>query len=200
MIDKFLAMHGLAIKKFGTAAAVADLLNGTEAEVQTAFDEVASEDLAMAAKGAFMLTPKGQQTLQTEYPAQFASLRSDAAANAGYAKFEIINNELKQLITDWQTMNVAGQTVPNDHSNSEYDDNIIDRLGDLHERAEPMLKALTAAVPRLKRYSDRLGVALDKAENGEINFVSGAKIDSYHTVWFELHEDLLRILDMKRDD
>ncbi len=199
-MDKFLAMHGLAIKKFGSAAAVADALSGAESEVQAWLDQAVREGLAMAAKGAFMLTPKGQQALAADYPTQFVTLRNNTAFVAGYGKFEIINNELKQLITDWQTMMVAGETVPNDHSNAEHDEKIIAQLGDLHERAEPMLVALTTALPRLLRYSARLSAALDKAENGEINFVSGAKIDSYHTVWFELHEDLLRILDRKRDD
>lgn len=200
MIEKFQAMHGLAIKKFASAAAVANAINGAEAEVQAALDQAASEGLAMAAKGAYMLTPKGQQVLAAAYPTQFASLRSNDAFAAGYGKFEVVNNELKQLITDWQTMVVAGETVPNDHSNAEHDERIISKLGDLHERAEPMLAGLAAALPRLSRYGDRLSAALDKAESGEINFVSGAKIDSYHTVWFELHEDLLRILDRKRDD
>ena len=200
MIGKFQAMHGLAIKKFGSAAAVADALNGAESDVQAGLDQAVGEGLAMAAKGAFMLTPKGQKALAAEYPTQFATLRENAAFVTGYGKYEIINNELKQLITDWQTMIVAGDTVPNDHSNAEYDEKIIAKLGDLHERAEPMLAGLAAALPRLSRYADRLNAALDKAESGELNFVSGAKIDSYHTVWFELHEDLLRILERKRDD
>ncbi|NQV20995.1 MAG: hypothetical protein HQ511_06225, partial [Rhodospirillales bacterium] len=42
--------------------------------------------------------------------------------------------------------------------------------------------------------------ALEKAEDGETEFVSGAKVDSYHTVWFELHEDLLRILGREREE
>lgn len=199
-MDKLEAMHGLAIKKFGTPAAVADLLGAAEAEVQAALDAAVAEGLAMAAKGAFMLTPKGQQALASEYPTRYAALRGNVPVAAGYDRFEAINTELKQLITEWQTMTVAGETVPNDHSDKDYDARIIDRLGDLHERAEPMLAGLAKALPRLRRYAERLAAALDKAEKGDIAFVSGAKIDSYHTVWFELHEDLLRILDRSRDD
>ncbi len=62
------------------------------------------------------------------------------------------------------------------------------------------LAAFAAALPRLDRYRERLDAALARAEGGEIEFVSGAKIDSYHTVWFELHEELLRILDRTRAD
>jgi hypothetical protein len=199
-MDRFEAMHGLAIKKFGTAAAVAELLGASEADVQAALDAVVAEGMAMAAKGAFMLTPKGQQMLATEYPGRFGALRADPECAAGYARFELVNSELKALITDWQTMDVAGSRVPNDHSDREYDAAVIDRLGGLHERAEPVLAALASRLARLGRYHARLDHALDQAEGGRIEFVSGAKIDSYHTVWFELHEDLLRVLDRRRDD
>ena len=35
--------------------------------------------------------------------------------------------------------------------------------------------------------------------SGEIDYVSGVKVGSYHTVWFELHEDLLRLLGRSRE-
>jgi hypothetical protein len=35
--------------------------------------------------------------------------------------------------------------------------------------------------------------------SGAIDYVSGVKVDSYHTVWFELHEDLLRMLGRSRE-
>ncbi len=199
-MDRFEAMHGLAIRKFGTGAAVASVLGASAAEVQAALEAVVADGQAMSAKGAFMLTPKGQQALVADYPVRFAALRADPGLAEAYARFEVMNNGLKQLVTEWQTMVVAGETVPNDHSDADADAKIIDRLGNLHERAEAMLASLAVPVPRLRRYTERLDHALDRAEAGETAFVSGAKIDSYHTVWFELHEDLLRILDRKRDD
>lgn len=32
------------------------------------------------------------------------------------------------------------------------------------------------------------------------DYVGGVRCDSYHTVWFELHEDLLRILGATRHE
>ncbi len=43
-------------------------------------------------------------------------------------------------------------------------------------------------------------MALERAEGGAIEWVSDARILSYHTVWFELHEDLLRILGRQRSE
>ena len=49
-------------------------------------------------------------------------------------------------------------------------------------------------------YSKGLLEALEKAEDGDIAWVSDAKIESYHTLWFELHEDLLRIVGRIRSE
>jgi cytochrome c1 len=199
-VNKFEAMHGLAIKKFGTAAAVADLLAADEAVVSGLLADAVAAGEAAGAKGAFMLNGVGQSALAAAYPSEFAALRSDAALSQGYARFETVNAELKRLVTEWQTMTVAGEQVPNDHSDAEYDRKLIDRIAALHERAAPILQAMAASLPRLARYAARLEAALDRVDDGQIEFVSGAKVSSYHTVWFELHEDLLRILDRKRDE
>jgi hypothetical protein len=119
---------------------------------------------------------------------------------AGYVAFERLNGSLKQLITEWQTIDVRGQSVPNDHSNKDYDDKIIDRLGGLHESAEDALERLARALPRFSIYRVKLGAALEKAEDGAIEWVSDAKIESYHTLWFELHEDLLRLMRREREE
>jgi hypothetical protein len=90
--------------------------------------------------------------------------------------------------------------VPNDHSDAAYDTKIINELGDLHERAEPVLRALSAKLPRYRAYEDRLAAAYDQALGGETDFVSGVRVDSYHLVWHELHEDLLRVLGRGRQE
>jgi len=195
-----LPLHGLAIKKMSTADVVADILGLDEAEVAGALEAAVSAEQVAVVRDAFMLKPAGQVALEAAYPQMFAGLRADEGFVSAYERFEVVNNELKQLVTDWQTMEVAGSRVPNDHSNQDYDDGIIDRLGGLHERAEVVLGALAAPEARLSRYTDKLLIALEKAEDGETDYVSGARVESYHTVWFELHEDLLRILGQERDE
>jgi hypothetical protein len=48
------------------------------------------------------------------------------------------------------------------------------------------------------RHKDRLNAALDRISAGDNDYVSGVRVDSYHTVWFELHEDLLATLGIER--
>lgn len=198
MKDQQLALHGLAIKKHGDAAEVAAVTGLDADRVQGMLDEAVATGRVVKAGVKYMLTPIAQVALKTGYSRDFASQRSNPEMSKAYDDFEKINEQLKQLITDWQTMVVGGAKVPNDHSNADYDDKIIDRLGKLHERAEPIFDRLAAPLPRLGVYKELLQSALEKAEDGEIAWVSDARCMSYHTVWFELHEDLIRILGRQR--
>ncbi len=197
---EFLALHGLAVKKAGSAAAVADILGSDEAGVDSALEGAAAEGRAMAAKGMFMVTPAGRSWLDERYPEVFADFRANPDATAAYERFERINRELLSLFTDWQMMPAGGERVPNDHSDADYDADVIDRLGAQHERAQRPLGEFAGLEPRLGEYTRRLEAAYDKVLAGDNDFVSGARVDSYHTVWFELHEDLLRMLGREREE
>jgi hypothetical protein len=197
---RLLALHGLVVKKAGAAATVADLLGRDEAEVAPALDAAAAEGLAMAAKGTFMVTPAGRAWLEEQYPSAFAELRNNPEASAAYERFERINRELLALFTDWQMMPAGGERIPNDHSDPDYDHSVIDRIGVQHDRAQRPLGSFTELDGRLERYLQRLDTAYDNALAGDLDFVSGARVDSYHTVWFELHEDLLRMLGREREE
>lgn len=198
MKDPQLILHGLAIKKHGDAAEVAAITGLEVARVQAGLDEAVAAGRAVKAGAKYMLTPVAQIALRAAYSRDCAAERANPVMAQGYDEFEKINTQLKQLITDWQTLPVGSARIPNDHSDRDYDDKIIDRLGDLHDRAVPMLDRLASGLPRLKIYKDHLQQALEKAEDGEIVWVSDARCASYHTVWFELHEDLIRVLDRQR--
>jgi hypothetical protein len=197
---ELLALHGLAVKKAGSPAAVAEVLGLEEDEVGDALQATVGAGRAIAAKGTMMVTPAGREWLASSYPVAFGQLRSDPASSAAYERFERINRELLSVFTDWQMAPAGGQRVPNDHSDSDYDHRVIDRLGVQHDRAQRPLQEFAALEPRMAQYVRRLDAAYDRVLAGEHEFVSGARIDSYHTVWFELHEDLLRMLGREREE
>ena len=190
-----------AVRPSGSPAAVAEILGAEEAEIESALEAAVAAGRAAGAKGTFMVAPAGREWLDQQYPAAFADFRADPAATETYERFEKINRELLSLFTDWQMVpSAGGERVPNDHSDADYDTGVIDRLGAQHERAERVLDGFAALEPRLGLYKERLDQAYDKALAGEHEWVSGARIDSYHTVWFELHEDLLRMLGREREE
>jgi hypothetical protein len=197
---ELLALHGLVIKKAGSAEAVAVVLGANGDAVQDALDAAVAAGRAMGAKGTFMVTPAGRAWLDERYPEAFGAIRRDPEATEAYEQFERINRKLLALMTDWQMMPAGGERIPNDHSDPGYDAGIVDRLGDLHERARRPLGRFARLEPRLGRYGERLDGAYDKVLAGERDWVSGARIDSYHTCWYELHEDLLRMLGREREE
>lgn len=200
MQDMHLALHGLAIKKHATAAAVAELVGLPVERVSGLLADAVKRGRVAEAQGRYLLTPMARVALDGEYSRWYDDLRKNPDFLAAYEGFERINLELKSLITDWQTLDVAGQRVPNDHSNEAHDQRVIDRLGALHERADKIFARLVAGLARLAIYRDKLLAALEKAEDGAIEWVSDARIDSYHTVWFELHEELLRLMGRTRTE
>lgn len=200
MNDMHLALHGVALKKHANAAAVAAAV-GLEVERADALLKEAAAGARLAeAQGAYVLTPAGRMILDNQYARHYGELRADAAFVAAYDRFERVNVELKQIVTDWQVLDVGGQKLRNDHSNADHDAAVLDRLGRLHERFEPILAQLIKGLPRLAVYRHKLEQALEEAEAGRIEWVSDAKIESYHTVWFEMHEDLLRVLGRTREE
>jgi hypothetical protein len=194
-----LALHGLAVKKAGDAAAVARIMDLPADEIAAALDRAAAAGDVLGARGMFMLTPQGRSGLESRAAQTWAQWRAEEPFAAAYDRFEVINREILDLFTRWQQVDVGGQTVPNDHSDAGYDDKLIDELGALHERAARVLGRFTASMPRFGAYERRLDEAYDRVLGGDADYFTGVRVDSYHTVWFEMHEDLLRILGRTRE-
>jgi hypothetical protein len=119
----------------------------------------------------------------------------EATLRVAYERFLPLNQELLRVCHDWQ-VNATG--APNAHDDSEYDWAIIDRLGALHERTSPVTRSMTRVVARFAPYRTRLHAALHRVEHGETEWFTSPRLDSYHTVWMQLHEDLLLALGLDR--
>lgn len=120
-----------------------------------------------------------------------------AACRAAYPHFLRFDPQIKVLATEWQLVgaNAAGGGT---YRADEWE--LIDRLVALDEKAGPVVAGLGRDVPRFAEYRARLRKALEQVEGGDRNWFSGARCDSYHTVWWHLHEDLLLALGMERND
>lgn len=196
----FDVLHALALRRKADLDSMVRSSGLAAATIETALAPAIADGRVIAARGVFLLAPAGAAWLAARYPDFFAAQRADPQLTNDYARFEVINRELKALVTQWQILSVGGNQIPNDHSDADYDNRLIDRLAELHERAATLLNQMAQRLPRLARYGTRLSDALDRAESGETEWVSGVRCDSYHTVWFEMHEDLLRLLGRQREE
>ncbi|MDB5577019.1 MAG: hypothetical protein JWR80_2195 [Bradyrhizobium sp.] len=195
---RHLVLHGLAVKKHATAQQVAELVGLDPALAEALLAEATATARAQESGGKYVLTPLARVALEGDYSRHWSDLRESETFLAAYEAFERINVPLKATITDWQTIDLGGTRVTNDHSDQVHDLKIIGRLGELHERADRILGQLEKVQPRFEFYRRNLLAALEHAEDGDIEWVSAARLPSYHTLWFELHEDLLRLLGRQR--
>lgn len=140
------------------------------------------------------ISPDGRARLAELLAAERRGVDS-AAMDAAYREFRSVNTDFKALVTDWQLR--EGQ--PNDHRDPDYDAGVLARLDDVHRRVAPVIAAVTSQLPRLHGYPAKLATALDKVKAGEIAWLTRPLIDSYHTVWFELHEELILAAGLTRE-
>ncbi|RFD26603.1 MarR family transcriptional regulator [Mycobacterium uberis] len=138
-------------------------------------------------------------TGRTQLNALLADERKDidtTALAASYHEFCPVNLDFKALATDWQIKNDS----PNTHENPEYDAAILARLDAVHERMVPIIEVVAKQLPRLSTYLGKLHTALEKVKAGQIAWFTKPLIDSYHTVWFELHEELILAIGITREE
>jgi pyruvate,orthophosphate dikinase len=77
---------------------------------------------------------------------------------------------------------------------------VLKWLAELHVRVLPFIGRVTQISPRLSAYGARLNRAAERIADGDHRYVARIIADSYHTVWFELHEDLIALAGRTRAD
>ena len=143
------------------------------------------------------ISPSGRDRLDALLAAERQGIDT-AAMTAAYDDFRSVNPDFKALVTDWQLRGgPAGK--PNAHDDAEYDAAVLARLDEVHARVLPIIEAAAAQLPRLNSYSTKLIAALGKIKAGDSAWLARPLIDSYHTVWFELHEELIGAAGLTRE-
>ena len=89
-----------------------------------------------------------------------------AALDTAYEAFLPVNGAFKRLCTDWQVRSDTGE--PNDHTDRAYDDGVVARLGEVHDRITVVLKDLATALGRFDAYIRRLENALERIRGGDV--------------------------------
>ena len=147
----------------------------------------------------YVLTPSGREEGEELLTAELEMSGARDMVQAGYKRFLALNPTMLQLCTDWQVVDDgSGEQRLNDHTDPSYDKKILERLVDLHREVTGILIDLEQVLSRFANYPSRFGKALEKVVAGELDWLTKPIMPSYHTVWFELHEDLLATLGIDR--
>src|SRR5690606_35399983 len=145
------------------------------------------------------LTRSGREEGERLLAEELDAAGAREAVAAVHAEFVPLNARVLEVCTAWQVVVRDGVEVPNDHRDEAYDAAVLERLAALHASARPLLRRLSAARERFRGCDPRLEAAHKRTLAGDVEWFTRPTIDSYHTVWFELHEDLLATLGLRRE-
>ncbi|MDQ1437264.1 MAG: hypothetical protein QOK43_893 [Acidimicrobiaceae bacterium] len=199
--SRTLVLHALRLKGFAATDVVAGHAGLSHKEATRLLDDAAAQGLVVHRDGritGWSLTPAGRALHTDLLAAELAATGTRSKLHDAYRGFLSVNAELLAVCTDWQMCASGESPVVNDHSDAVYDKGVVARLRDVHDRIEPVCADLAHALARYGSYGPRLEAALARVEAGDTEWFTRPVIDSYHTIWFELHEDLLCTLGIER--
>jgi DNA-binding MarR family transcriptional regulator len=198
---RLLVLHGLRLKGVTGADALADAVGLAAGEVTAQLRALEAEGLVAHRSGAlngWTLTPAGRAEQARLVGDEVDATGARDTVAGAYRRFRALNAGVLDACSRWQVRDVGGRPVRNDHRDRAYDAQVVDDLARLHRRAEPMLDDLARALDRYRPYGPRLRHAVDRVAAGDRDWFARPVMPSYHTVWFELHEDLLTTLGLDR--
>ena len=198
---RLLSLHGLRLKGVAEPASVAELVQLSEDEVAETLRSLEAEGLVQHRDGrlaGYTLTRDGRAEHERLLAVELDTADARAIVTDAYKRFLDLNHDLLNVCTRWQVRDTDGGPALNDHSDAAYDAAVVAELEALHQRVRPICDELAATLARYERYTPRLEHALERVRAGEREYFTKPIMPSYHTVWFELHEDLLATLGIER--
>lgn len=148
--------------------------------------ELVGDGVLLEAAGHVALTEAGKERHSEELAAR---VDQSALAEIGerYDRdFLPLNREFKRLCAEWQ---------------EEERFELVEKAADVHERLNAgFLDAVSPGAPNLRVYRPRFERALESFLDGEGSALTAPTANSYHGVWFELHEDLIVTLGRNRSE
>ena len=150
--------------------------------------------LAMV-KGPVVLPTERAKAIAAQTLRIPAGSEQEERITAAYHAFLPVNRRIREVCTAWPGR-PAGPA--NDHGASVYDAEVREALEDVHEAIQPVLRRLQRVLAGSERYLGDLEEALDRFDDGAVQWLASPLCDSYHTVWMRLHQELLLVLGISR--
>ncbi|GAA4387379.1 hypothetical protein [Tsukamurella soli] len=183
MRNEFDLLHALRIK----GRVPADQVGADPAVVTAAAD---AGLIAVTARGV-LLTGAGLVRHAGLLAEQVSTADRDGLERT-YDRFLQVNRAVKDACAQWQA---AGSAATDDDLLR-----AVDALERAFTRVDRPLAKLAVRLPRYGVYRDRLEAALERATEGRRDALADPGSDSFHTAWFECHEDFLVSLGRAREE
>ena len=192
-------LQHLLVKGGGTSEQLTEALVADADAFAPFVESIRNLGLAEETGGSLRLTDAGKLAALDAFGEDRSEFGPDRAI-ASLEAFHAFDGRMKEIVTAWQIRNVEGEQTLNDHTDPTYDAQVLEDLATLDAQIAEWLSPLADSFRRFAVYRSRLERALGHARGGDQRYVASPRVDSYHSVWFELHEDLIRLSGRKRSD
>jgi pyruvate,orthophosphate dikinase len=190
-VSNFAVVRALALLGLATLERTAVALAASPHAVDKVLKSLPQAYIGKAPRGLHV-TPEGRAWLLGQLKAERDSVDRQAAERL-YQDFMALDVRFKELVADWQIKVIGGNRVANDHADAAYDAAIRARVADFHRATLALLPDILTLVPRLRPFAHRLAQAAKAVAAGDGTMIASPLKDSYHTAWFELHEELIHL-------
>jgi pyruvate,orthophosphate dikinase len=182
-VTLFEVCRAVQLKGLCNAERAAAAVGGEAAEVERILGEHAA--YFRETPRGFALSPEGRAWLTAALKDEVATVDTQAMERL-YARFVPLNEAFKRLVSEWQMKSAAGNA-------SDGWDALVASVRALHAEFRPIVESSAAAVARLTPFVARFDAALAAMAAGDTSMLASPLKDSYHTVWFEYHEELIAL-------
>jgi hypothetical protein len=206
--ESFRVAHYLSLKGAADTQTVADATGLAPEKVDEWALALQQENLLSwntRPVSGWQLTAHGREQVRDHLGGALDTLQRDKILRC-YSHFNSLNTALLHTCTAWQALHISSPVTPHDRSQALAPDDampanrraILNRLQEIDMAIQPTAAELAEVVTWLDQYPRRLSSAMTHINAGRVQWVASPLVDSYHTVWFELHEDLLALLGLQR--
>jgi pyruvate,orthophosphate dikinase len=183
-VSLFEIVRTVQLKGLCAADRAAASLHADAAAIESAI--AANEPFFKTTPRGYALTPEGRAWAAEQLRAEAAAL-AEGALEPVYERFVPLNTLFKQIVSEWQIAGAQGERSPDDVAR------LAASIGDLHAQLSPLVVESGEVVARLAGYGRRFAGALAALQAGDATMLASPMKDSYHTVWFEYHEELIAL-------
>ena len=198
-----LVLHGVRVAGMADVARLATRtgLAARQVEEQLLDDESRGwvRRVEFADLAGWTLTESGRSEGERRVAEELTRTGARPVVDAAHTAFARLNGRFLGTLTRWQIRPQPwDEMAANDHTDHRWDDRVLDELVSHGRRLAGLCADLGAALERFGGYGDRYASAVARVEGGQVAWVDATGRDSCHTVWIELHEDLLATLGLTR--
>ena len=198
-----LVLHGPRVLGFASPGRIAARFDLDPDEVEDRLIEFAARGWVghtrFADTGGWSLTEEGRAEDERRMAAELELTGARETVAEAHSRFLPLNKRFGKVCTDWQLRPTRTEPMAaNDHTDWRWDERVLRALATLGRDLAAVTDPPARCLQRLDGYPARYLAALARVDTGERRWVDSPEVDSCHTVWIQLHEDLLATLGIAR--